>query len=155
MKAVGDVLLGKLKRNSACCRDRQVGQCGVGERRTDDSRGSARVTLGLYRDCSKRRHGHGHPKTSGGHHVAEVGLGSDRESASMIAAIAALDEPAHLLDLAVLASVRERLAGVHRLHARKPAFSAASVVVKNCTFSGRARRAPQDGRQYTPVLLTE
>src|SRR5690606_40415365 len=45
--------------------------------------------------------------------------------------------------------------GRQRLHGRKPAFSASAQVAWNRTFSRRGRRAPQDGRQYTPVVLTE
>ena len=45
--------------------------------------------------------------------------------------------------------------GVQRLQGRKPARSASAQVAWNRTFSGRGRRAAQDGRQYTPVVLTE
>jgi hypothetical protein len=45
--------------------------------------------------------------------------------------------------------------GLQRLHARKPARSASSGVAWNATFLRSARRAPQLGRQYTPVLATE
>jgi hypothetical protein len=56
---------------------------------------------------------------------------------------------------ALFFSVRDRPEGLQRLHGLNPAFSASSVVLWNRTFSGRASRAPQDGRQYTPVVLTE
>ena len=45
--------------------------------------------------------------------------------------------------------------GLHRLHGRKPARSASAAVRWNATFSGLGVRAAQDGRQYTPVVLTE
>ncbi len=41
------------------------------------------------------------------------------------------------------------------LQGRKPAFSASSHVGWKRTFSGRASRAAHEGRQYTPVVLTE
>jgi hypothetical protein len=45
--------------------------------------------------------------------------------------------------------------GVQRRQGRNPAPSAAAALVWNATFSGRAARAVQDGRQYTPVVRTE
>jgi hypothetical protein len=41
------------------------------------------------------------------------------------------------------------------LQGRKPAAAASAHVTWNRTFSGRAGREGQDGRQYTPVVLTE
>ncbi len=45
--------------------------------------------------------------------------------------------------------------GRQRLQGRKPARSASAAVSWKATFSGRAGRAAQDGRQYTPVVRTE
>ena len=45
--------------------------------------------------------------------------------------------------------------GLHLLQGRNPARSASAAVRWNCTFAGFARRAPQEGRQYTPVVFTE
>jgi hypothetical protein len=64
----------------------------------------------------------------------------------------------HDVTFAIFASCRfakEGSVGLHRLQGRKPAFSASSQVPWNCTFSGLARRAAHDGRQYTPVVFTE
>jgi hypothetical protein len=52
-------------------------------------------------------------------------------------------------------SDREGWSGLQRLQGRKPACSASAAVRWNATFSGRAARAAHDGRQYTPVVLTE
>jgi hypothetical protein len=57
--------------------------------------------------------------------------------------------------MTVCCSAVEGWSGLQRLHGRKPARSASSRVEWNCTFSGRASRAAQEGRQYTPVVLTE
>ena len=45
--------------------------------------------------------------------------------------------------------------GLQRLQGRKPAASASAVVAWKATFSGRAGRAAQEGRHYTPVVRTE
>ena len=45
--------------------------------------------------------------------------------------------------------------GRQRLHARKPARSASAIESKKRTCSGRGNRAPQSGRQNTPVVSTE
>jgi hypothetical protein len=45
--------------------------------------------------------------------------------------------------------------GRQRRQARKPSRSAAAASAWKRTFSGRARREPQEGRQYTPVVRTE
>jgi hypothetical protein len=52
-------------------------------------------------------------------------------------------------------SARAGWSGLQRLQGRKPARSASAVVAWKSTFSGRAARAPQEGRQYTPVVRTE
>jgi len=44
---------------------------------------------------------------------------------------------------------------LQRLQGRKPARSASPGVAWKATFSGLAVRAAHEGRQYTPVLLTE
>ncbi len=51
-------------------------------------------------------------------------------------------------------SARAGASGRQRLHGRKPAASASAPVAWKLTFSGRAARAPQLGRQYTPVVRT-
>lgn len=50
---------------------------------------------------------------------------------------------------------RTQSRGLQRLHARKPAASAASGEAWKATFSRSGARAAQDGRQKTPVVLTE
>src|SRR3954453_2948283 len=45
--------------------------------------------------------------------------------------------------------------GLQRLQARKPARSASSRLAWKSTFRRSAGRDAQDGRQYTPVVLTE
>ena len=57
--------------------------------------------------------------------------------------------------LAARASAADAWCGRQRLQARKPAASAAAQSAWKATFSGRARRDGQEGRQYTPVVLTE
>jgi hypothetical protein len=57
--------------------------------------------------------------------------------------------------MAACRSTSDGWSGVQRLHGRKPAAAASAQVAWNRTFSGRAGREAQDGRQYTPVVLTE
>jgi hypothetical protein len=45
--------------------------------------------------------------------------------------------------------------GRQRLQARNPACSAASQLAWKLTFLRNAGRDAQEGRQYTPVVLTE
>ena len=45
--------------------------------------------------------------------------------------------------------------GRQRLHGLNPARSASAAVAWNSTFSHLGLRAAQEGRQYTPVVLTE
>jgi hypothetical protein len=52
-------------------------------------------------------------------------------------------------------SIRLGWSGLQRRQGRKPAVSASARVAWNCTLCGRGRRAAHDGRQYTPVVLTE
>jgi hypothetical protein len=55
----------------------------------------------------------------------------------------------------IRSTVRSCIArGLHRLQARNPVPSAASGLAKNRTLLGLGGREAQDGRQYTPVVIT-
>src|SRR6516164_3838398 len=76
--------------------------------------------------------------------VASLGTESERSIARQASAT-----------IAVRRSASDVSFGRQRLHGRKPARSASAGLGWKRTFSRRGRRAPQDGRQYTPVVSTE
>ncbi|MOA45177.1 hypothetical protein D3C78_1675490 [compost metagenome] len=57
--------------------------------------------------------------------------------------------------LAACCAASAGCSGWQRWQGRKPACSASAPLAWKRTFSGRARRDGQDGRQYTPVERTE
>lgn len=79
--------------------------------------------------------------------------------AASVSSLGAFSEPSSTrqaaVTLAVCSTSSEGWSGLHRLQGRNPDRSASSRVGWNPTCSGRARRAAQDGRQYTPVVRTE